>query len=136
MSADPRVTPYEIAGGSAVVSAIATRFYDLMDSDPAYTELRAMHAADLAPVREGFARFLCGWMGGPRDWFDRGLCMMSLHRDMAIPPLPAAQWGHAMARAIADQPGLDPILAREMTVRLSQIATAMVNRPAAADAAA
>ncbi|GLK44393.1 hypothetical protein GCM10017612_23130 [Novosphingobium resinovorum] len=41
-------TPYHRLGGAPVFEAIANRFYDLMVSDPAYAELRAMHAADLA----------------------------------------------------------------------------------------
>jgi len=36
-------TPYELLGGSDVVSAIANRFYELMDSEPQYAELRALH---------------------------------------------------------------------------------------------
>jgi hemoglobin len=43
------------------MAAIANRFYDLMEADPAYAELRALHTPDLGPVREGWpAFFLAG----------------------------------------------------------------------------
>jgi hemoglobin len=43
--------------------AIADRFYTLMDTDPAYAQVRAMHAADLGPVKASLASFLAGWSG-------------------------------------------------------------------------
>mgnify|MGYP002130895865 CR=1 FL=1 len=73
------VSPFEQIGGHAAMQAITERFYDLMDRDPAYAELRAIHAADLAPMRAALPRFLAGWAGGPRDWFEAnpGKCMVS-----------------------------------------------------------
>lgn len=134
---DALTTPYETIGGAAVVAAIVDRFYDLMDEDPAYAEVRALHGAELGPVKDGLAQFLNGWLGGPRDWFDKGLCMRSLHVPMAISNEAARQWAEAMTRAIADEPGIDDGLKVVMARRLAQIAMSMANRPAApsADAA-
>ena len=42
---------------------------DLMEADPAYETLRALHAADLSPMRDSLSDFLMAWLGGPRDWF-------------------------------------------------------------------
>lgn len=50
--------PYERIGGRAPIAALVERFYDLMESDPAYSELRAIHAPELAPMRESLADFL------------------------------------------------------------------------------
>ena len=69
---DPPATPYDRIGGREVLRAIVNRFYDLMDEDPAYAGLRAMHAEDLAPMRQSLTGFLTGWSGGPRDWFAEG----------------------------------------------------------------
>ncbi|GLT02284.1 hypothetical protein GCM10007897_36900 [Sphingobium jiangsuense] len=121
------VTPYEMLGGEAVVAAIVDRFYRLMDEEERYAELRALHAPDLGKVKAGLAEFLNAWLGGPRTWFERGACVMSLHRPLAITPQAARQWADAMGRAIADQPGLDEKLAEAMTHRLSQMALAMEN---------
>lgn len=121
-----RKTPYERLGGRAVIEAIAERFYDLMDSDPAYADLRAMHAADLGPMRQSLAGFLTGWSGGPRDWFASGKCMMSLHRGLPIARATADQWADAMRRAIADVAPQDRVMADAMAGVLEEIAGSMV----------
>lgn len=121
-----RKTPYERLGGREVFMAIANRFYDLMVSDPAYADLRAMHGQDLAPMRESLAGFLIGWSGGPRDWFASGKCMMSLHRGLPIARHTADQWAQAMARAIADVAPADKVMADAMAGVLEEIAGSMV----------
>src|SRR3546814_12712325 len=100
-TAQPR-TPYDALGGSGAIQRIVERFYDLVEGDPAYVELRAMHAADLGPLRRSLTGWLCAWAGGPRDWLasNPGTCMMSLHRDLGVTCTPAVQWADAMARAI------------------------------------
>ena len=121
-------TPYERLGGLPVLQRIADRFYDLMDEDPAYAELRAMHAPDLGPMRSGLARFLMGWSGGPRDWFEAnpGRCMMSVHKPFTISGDVAGQWARAMRRAIDEVLGeSDPPLAAEMARVLEQLALSM-----------
>lgn len=125
-------TPFERIGGADPIHAIADRFYTLMESDPAYAELRAMHAADLDPMRESLGMFLTAWLGGPRDWFEQhpGVCMMGMHRAMPITPSLADQWIDAMARAIAAQPGLDPELGRWIARTLDRMGHAMVTRAA------
>lgn len=120
-------TPFDRIGGSSTIDAIVNRFYDLIDQDPAFAGLRAIHAADLGAVRHGLARFLTGWAGGPRDWFERGQCVMSLHRVFPIAAALADQWSTAMTRAIQAQPGLDPDLARAMAQALDHMARAMIN---------
>ena len=44
-----------------MLQAITQRFYDLMEQDPAYAELRAMHAPDLTEMRASLPLFLAGW---------------------------------------------------------------------------
>jgi len=120
-------TPYDRIGGEPTIAAIANRFYDLIEQDPAYADLRAIHAADLSAIRRGLIRFLAGWAGGPRDWFERGQCVMSLHRAFPITPALADQWADAMTCAIAAQPGLDPYLGKAMGEALGHMARSMVN---------
>jgi len=45
--AEAAQTPYALLGGDAAVRALVERFYDLMELEPRYAELRALHAADL-----------------------------------------------------------------------------------------
>lgn len=126
-------TPYERLGGTETLQKIVDRFYDLMDSDPAYAQLRAMHAADLSPMRKSLTGFLAGWSGGPRDWFEAnpGRCMMSVHKPFTILGDTAGQWAGAMRRAIGEVVGeSDPEIAKAMGDVLEQLCMGMV-KPAA-----
>ncbi len=120
-------TPFERLGGRPVIEAIVHRFYDLMEADPAYAGLRAMHQPDLAPMRQSLAGFLTGWSGGPRDWFDAnpGRCMMSMHKPFVITEDLAGQWADAITRAIADSVPDDPQIRDAMTGVLTQLARGM-----------
>ncbi|WP_054531322.1 group II truncated hemoglobin [Erythrobacter sp. SG61-1L] len=124
---EPRVTAFERLGGAQAIGRIVERFYDLMECDPAYAELRAMHAPDLAPMRKSLAGFLTGWSGGPRDWFDAnpGKCMMSMHSGFPIGAQTATQWAEAMQRAIADAELQDAEVAALLSERLDMIARSM-----------
>ena len=120
-------TPFYKLGGHPVFEAIVNRFYDLMDQDPAYAELRAMHAPDLAKMRVSLAGFLAGWAGGPRTWFEEnpGKCMMSAHKPFVINSAVAGQWAEAMHRAIADVAPADGELAKAMAGVLADMARGM-----------
>ncbi|MDF8332941.1 group II truncated hemoglobin [Novosphingobium cyanobacteriorum] len=120
-------TPYERIGGIAVLRAITDRFYDLMEQDPAFAELRAMHAPDLAPMRASLPSFLAGWAGGPRDWWEAnpGKCMMSMHKPFPIDRQTATQWAEAMCHAIADVAPADTEIANALADMLTQMATGM-----------
>lgn len=124
-------TAYEMLGGKLMVRQIVDRFYDLMDADPAYAELRALHAADLEPIRASLTGFLVAWLGGPRDWFEEhpGLCMMSAHRDVTITEVSARQWADAMTHAVQDRVA-DATLAEKMGEALASMALAMGGVPA------
>lgn len=123
----PATSPFERIGGHAVLRAITDRFYDLMDEDPAYADLRAIHAADLTEMRAQLPSFLAGWSGGPRDWFDAnpGKCMMSAHSGMAITRETAGQWAEAMTRAIAETEVADREIGAAMADVLSRMAKGM-----------
>lgn len=119
-------SPFARVGGAEGVRRIVDRFYDLMENDPAYAALRAMHADDLAPMRESLAGFLTAWLGGPRDWFAQhpGTCIMSAHAHFPITPETAGQWIDAMRRAMVDT-GVDPDLAGAMEEAMTRMAGAM-----------
>ena len=51
--------------------ALVERFYDLMDLEPAYAELRAVHGSTLEDARQKLFWFLCGWLGGPDHYVER-----------------------------------------------------------------
>lgn len=126
-SAAPAVSPFERIGGHPVLQAIAERFYDLMEQDPVFAELRAMHSPDLGFMREALPRFLAGWAGGPRDWFEAnpGKCMMSMHAPFPINTQTAGQWADAMNRAIAETQVADREIANAMADVLARMAKGM-----------
>lgn len=73
-ASDPKTqpaTPFEWIGGEARVRALVDRFYDLMDIEPAYRELRVSHGSTLDDARQKLFWFLCGWLGGPSYYEDR-----------------------------------------------------------------
>ncbi|MCZ8325646.1 MAG: group II truncated hemoglobin [Sphingomonadaceae bacterium] len=123
----PATSPFERIGGHAALRAITDRFYDLMEQDPAYADLRAIHAADLTEMRAQLPSFLAGWAGGPRDWFEAnpGKCMMSAHGGMAITSATAEQWAQAMTRAITETAVADREIGAAMADVLSRMAKGM-----------
>ena len=67
----PQATPFEWIGGEEKVQALVDRFYDLMDLEPQYRELRAAHGTELERARQNLFWFLCGWLGGPQHYTER-----------------------------------------------------------------
>ena len=63
--------PFEQLGGIDGVRALVDRFYDLMDLEPDFAALRALHPASLDGSRDKFAWFLTGWLGGPDLYIER-----------------------------------------------------------------
>ena len=120
-------SPYDRIGGLAGLRRITDRFYDLMDEDPAYAALRAMHAPDLTEMRASLPLFLAGWSGGPRDWWEAnpGKCMMSMHAPFAIDKDIAEQWADAMRRAVSDSAPADEAIAEALADVLSKMALGM-----------
>ena len=64
-------TPFDTLGGEPQVLALAERFYDLMDLEPAYAALRMAHGSTLAQARQKLFWYLCGWLGGPQHYTER-----------------------------------------------------------------
>jgi len=60
----PFDSPFEWMGGEERVKALAERFYDLMDIEPAYKALRAAHGSTLKDARDKLFCFCAaGWAG-------------------------------------------------------------------------
>jgi hemoglobin len=111
-AAAPGPTPYERLGGEAGVRALVDRFYDLMDLEPAYAGIRALHPGSLDGSRDKLFWFLCGWLGGPNHYIERfGHPMLrARHLPYAIGIAERDQWMACMMQAMQDQ-GVDEALA-------------------------
>ncbi len=128
-------SPFERIGGREPVAQLVARFYDLMESNPAYARLRAIHGPDLFPMRERLTDFLVAWMGGPRDWFDKnpGACIMSAHAAMPGVDLETAeQWLACMEEAAQEITARDLALSSTMLDSMRSMSLTMARRAAAA----
>jgi hemoglobin len=104
-------TAFEWVGGEARVRALVDRFYDHMDLEPAYRELRAVHGSTLDDARDKLYWFLCGWLGGPQHYVERygHPRLRARHLPFAIGIRERDQWLACMNQAMQET-GLDPAL--------------------------
>ena len=125
----PATTPFEWIGGEAAVKALVERFYDLMDLEPAYRELRATHATELDNAREKLFWFLCGWLGGPSYYTDRfGHPRLKMrHMPFSIGILERDQWLACMDQAMGETDVPEELRAR-LRASFFQTADWMRNR--------
>ncbi len=112
--ADSPASPFEWIGGEAAVRALVDRFYDLMDIEPAYRELRASHGSTLDEARHKLFWFLCGWLGGPSYYEDRfGHPRLRMrHMPFRIGILERDQWLACMDQAMGETGIPDDLRAR------------------------
>jgi hemoglobin len=122
-------TPFQRLGGEAAVRALVDRFYDLMDLEPAYTALRALHPSTLDGSRDKLHWFLCGWLGGPQHYVQRfGHPMLrARHLPYAIGNTERDQWMACMTQAMTDC-AVEPALAAALRDALRGTADWMRNR--------
>lgn len=97
-------TPYAVIGGDSKVRELVDRFYDLMELDPEYAQLRRVHGSSLHAAREKLHFFLSGWLGGPPLYTDRfGHPMLrARHLPFAIGDVERDQWMACMVRAMEE----------------------------------
>lgn len=121
-------TPYESIGGEAGVRRLVERFYEIMDSDPAAANVRAMHTADLSPMRQTLFEFLSGAFGGPPLYMSRpdAKCIMSAHAHFKIGEAERDQWMMCMRGAIESME-LPAATCRFFEEGFFRMADAMVN---------
>ena len=123
------VTPFDIIGGEDRVKALTERFYDLMDLEPAYQALRAVHGSDLTNARLRLFWFLCGWLGGPQHYIERfGHPRLRMrHMPFPIGILERDQWLACMDQAMGET-GVDEALRERLKQSFFQTADWMRNK--------
>ena len=130
MSETEVLTPYEALGGEPGVRRLVDAFYDTMETDPAAAGLRAIHAADLAPMRVRLTDWLSGWMGGPPVYPQRHPgrpCIMSAHAPFVIGADEADQWMACMRRAF-DTAEVPKLWRRALDEAFARMCQGMRNR--------
>lgn len=126
---EPAPSHYDAIGGEAGVRAIVDRFYDLMDTAPEATHVRALHAASLKMSREKLRLFLTGWTGGPQLYVEQyGHPMLrQRHFPFAIGAVERDEWLWCMDRALTEHPMPDDLRAY-LRQRLHALADHMRNQ--------
>lgn len=121
-------TPYERMGGEAGVHALVQRFYDLMDLEPGYAELRAVHGSELDQARQKLEWFLSGWLGGPQHHIERyGHPRLRMrHMPFRIGVRERDQWLACMDQAMGEV-GVEPVLRQRLRESFFQTADWMRN---------
>jgi len=120
---------YEIIGGEPALRALVDRFYDLMDLEPAYADIRSLHAANLERARDKLHLFLCGWLGGPQTYIQRygHPKLRARHLPFAIGVRERDQWMACMRQAMREVE-VDPELAERLAQEFFNTADWMRNR--------
>ena len=97
-------TLYEVIGGEARVREMVDRFYDLMELEPEFEQLRSLHPPSTEGSREKLFMFLSGWMGGPDLFVERfgHPRLRARHLPYGIGTVERDQWLRAMAWAMED----------------------------------
>lgn len=122
-------TPFERLGGEPAVRALVDRFYDLMDLEPAYARLRAVHPTTLEGSRDKLHWFLCGWLGGPNHYIERfgHPRLRARHLPFAIGVVERDQWLACMHQAMREL-AIDEQLADRLGQAFFGTADWMVNQ--------
>jgi hemoglobin len=126
---DASTTPYAQLGGEAALRALVDRFYDLMDLEPAYGELRALHPSTTEGSRDKLFMFLSGWLGGPDLFVQRHghPRLRARHLPYAIGVRERDQWLACMHQAMQECV-LDAALASRLHASLANTADWMRNQ--------
>lgn len=124
------LTHFEQIGGAAGVRALVDRFYDLMDTAPEATAVRALHAKSLKVSREKLYLFMSGWLGGPPLYVEAyGHPRLRMrHFPFAIGVRERDEWLWCMEKAISEH-AMPEALRELLVLRLRGLADHMRNQP-------
>ncbi len=103
-AAHPTNPHFTRIGGVEAITALVDRFYFHMDTQSAAQGIRAMHPADLAPVKQVLVNFLVEWMGGPKQYSaERGHPRLRMkHAAFPIGPAERDAWMLCMRKALEE----------------------------------
>lgn len=123
------VSAYQSIGGDAALRQLVDRFYDLMDTTPAFERIRSLHPADLTGSRDKLYLFLTGWLGGPPIYVEKygHPRLRARHLPFSIGEEERDQWMACMILALEDC-AVEPQLSRQLTEAFWQTADFMRNR--------
>lgn len=122
-------TSYKAAGGREGLRKLVDDFYDFMAALPEAEKIFKMHPADIEVSRDKLARFLCGWLGGPKLFNEKygTIRIPAAHGHLRIGQDEHDAWLLCMEKAIELQPyekSFAEYLLRELRVPAGRVLTA------------
>ena len=76
-----------------------------MSADDRFATIYAMHPDDIEVSRDKLARFLCGWLGGPKRYQEKygSIGIPRVHAHLSIGTAERDQWLTCMSESVAEQ---------------------------------
>lgn len=111
---DPIPTLFDEMGGAEKIKELVDQFYDLMELDMQFAELRRLHPNQLDSSREKLMMFLSGWTGGPNLYIEKygHPKLRARHLPFAINLEMRDQWLRCMGQAMIDVDLPEPLWER------------------------
>ena len=99
-------TSFRNAGGIDGIQQLVEDFYDVMSTREYARTIRDMHPRDLSVSIDKLARFLCGWLGGPKRYAEKygGIAIPPAHRHLPVGEPEMLAWLECMREAADRQP--------------------------------
>lgn len=100
---------FQSAGAFEGLQRLSASFYGFMDTLPQAKTIRGMHPHEQGESIDKLARFLCGWLGGPKLYREKygPIAIPRAHAHLAIGSPERDAWLLCMERALAEQPYAD-----------------------------
>jgi hemoglobin len=97
---------YQAAGREVGIRKLVDAFFDRMGSDSRFQVIYDMHPEHKEVSRDKLARFLCGWLGGPKLYQEKygGISIPRVHEHLDIATPERDQWLTCMRETVAEQP--------------------------------
>lgn len=100
---------FQAAGGEPGIRRLVEDFYAAMGELPQARKILEMHPTDLSVSIDKLARFLCGWLGGPKLFREKygPIRIPVAHRHLQIGVAERDAWLDCMREALKKQPFAD-----------------------------
>ena len=97
---------YRAAGGRNGVFTLVDNFFDRMGSDERFATIWKLHPEDKKVSRDKLARFLCGWLGGPKLYNEKygSISIPRDHQHLSIGESERDLWLTCMKESVDEQP--------------------------------
>ena len=98
-------TSFRAAGGEPGIRKLVDEFFDRMGHDDRFASIYEMHPDDKEESRDKLARFLCGWLGGPKLYHEKygSISIPRIHEHLAIATAERDQWLTCMQETVSEQ---------------------------------